>query len=327
MSTIKASNFENPAGGSGLFLNPTSKGLELVAGGFNLAFDGVNVVPRGKTRLSFSWTGGATDQSWTVPAGITNIYAKLWGSGGGGGHFGGWTFGSHGGGGGHTRGIIPVTPGDVLIFRVPRGGFANPGNTNAPFGGGSSTAGGDNQYAGGGGGYCGIFRSGIPLLIAGAGGGGGSALSRHDMNNGGAGGGFNGMRGEAGEQNQAWSGGGGTQSAGGTGGNGGSTSGQNGSSLQGGSTNGNPYGGGGGGGFFGGGAGSYASNTMAGGGGGSGYIAPSVIMGSTYPGTGRFPAGTSDQDYPPSSVSTFSSIGYGGVQRQHGGNGHIVIYY
>jgi hypothetical protein len=325
MSTIKTSQIKNIADTAGIYLNPTSKGVELVANGFNLAFDGVNIVPQGKTKVSFSYS--ASDQSWTVPAGVSNIYVKLWGSGGGGGHYGGWTFGSHGGGGGHTRGLIPVTPGEVLLIRVPRGGYANPGATNAPFGGGSSTSGGDNQYTAGGGGYCGLFRGTTPLLIAGGGGGGGSALSRHDMNNGGAGGGYTGRRGEAGEQAQAWSGNGGSQTAGGVGGTGSNQTGQAGSYLQGGSANGNNYGGGGGGGYYGGGAGSYQSNTMAGGGGGSGYVSPAAIMGATYPGTGRYVAGSEDIDYPNSNVSNYSSVGYGGVQRQHGGDGHMVIYY
>lgn len=327
MSTLRTGKVENTAGTAGIYLNPTSKGIELVANGFNLAFDGVNIVPQGKTRQQFVWVG-ASDQQWTVPAGVTNIYVKLWGSGGGGGHYGGWSFGSHGGGGGHTRGIVPVTPGEVLTIRVPRGGYANAGSSNkAPFGGGGASNDNDNQYAAGGGGYCGLFRGTTPILIAGAGGGGGSRNGAHDMNNGGAGGGYTGRRGEQGEQQTTWAGGGGTQSAGGAGGTGTSTSGQAGSYLQGGSTNGNPYGGGGGGGYYGGGAGSYQSSTMAGGGGGSGYIHSTVIMGATYTGNGRFPAGTDDIDYPDSTVSTYSSIGYGGTQRQHGGNGFLVIYY
>jgi hypothetical protein len=325
MSTIKTGKVENYSGEVGIQFDPITKRVELISQGFVMNFDGINIVPQDKTRVQYTFS--ASNQNFVVPVGVTHIYVKLWGSGGGGGHYGGWSFGSHGGGGGHTRGIVPVTPGETLSVRVPRGGFANPGTTNAPWGGGSSTAGGDNQYAAGGGGYCGLFRSSTPLLIAGGGGGGGSALSRHDMNNGGAGGGLTGRRGEAGEQTQAWSGGGGTQASGGAGGTGTNNSGQAGSSLQGGSVNGNPYGGGGGGGYFGGGAGSYQSQTMAGGGGGSGFVASSVIMGATYTGNGRFPAGTDDIDYPASTFSSFSSVGYGGVQRQHGGDGHLVIYY
>lgn len=325
MSTIRTSKVENATGQVGIQFDPITKKVELLSSGFAFNFEGVNIVPKNKTKVRYTFS--ASNQSFVVPAGITQIYVKLWGSGGGGGHYGGWSFGSHGGGGGHTRGLVPVTPGETLIVRVPRGGYANPGATSAPFGGGSSTSGGDNQYAAGGGGYCGLFRGSTPLLIAGGGGGGGSAVNRHDMNNGGAGGGYNGMRGEAGEQVQAWSGSGGSQTAGGLGGTGTNTTGQSGSYLQGGSVNGSVYGGGGGGGYYGGGAGSYQNNTMAGGGGGSGYIHPSIIMGATYPGTGRYCAGTEDVDYPASTSSNYSSVGYGGVQRQHGGDGHLVIYY
>lgn len=311
---------------SGLSLDPSTGALEFISSGFNLKFDGVNIVPRNKTRVTFTFS--ASNQSWVVPAGVNFIYAKLWGSGGGGGHYGGWSFGSWGGGGGHTRGILPVTPGETLTLRVPRGGFANPGATNAPFGGGSSTTGGDNQYAAGGGGYCGIFRSSTPLLIAGAGGGGGSVLSSHAMCNGGAGGGIVGLRGESRDGATSFAGGGGTQSAGGTAGNGGNTAGGAGSYLQGGSVQGSVYGGGGGGGYFGGGSGSYGnSNTMAGGGGGSGFTTTTAILASTYPGSGAYPAGMNDADYPASTASTYSSVGFGGVQRNNGGDGYIVIYY
>jgi hypothetical protein len=327
MSTVKTNNILNTGGTAGIALNPTTKATELVSNGFNLAFDGINIIPQGKTRAQFVWVG-ASDQQWVVPVGVTSIYAKLWAAGGAGGHYGGWSYGSHGGAGGHTRGIIPVTPGETLTIRVPRGGYANPSTTNAPFGGGSATSTGDNSYAGGGGGYCGIFRSTTPLLIAGAGGGGGAILSNQGANNGGAGGGYTGRRGEAGFNTTSAAGGGGTQTAGGSAGSGGNTNGGAGSYLQGGSCQGNNYGGGGGGGYYGGGSGAYnGGNNMAGGGGGSGYIHSSVIMGATYPGTGRYPSGTEDIDYPASSVSNYSSIGFGGIQQGHGGDGFMVIYY
>lgn len=323
-SEIRADKYLGPDGNSGIQMNISTRFPELIAAGFNLQFDGVNIQPKNKTRVEYTFL--ATDQSFVVPAGVTHIYAKLWGSGGGGGHYGGWTFGSWGGGGGHTRGIIPVTAGETLIIRVPRGGFANPGTTNAPFGGGSSTAGGDNQYGAGGGGYCGIFRSSTPLLIAGAGGGGGSTLSNHGMANGGAGGGLVGLRGLAAYNLASYAGSGGTQSAGGIGGNGTTNTGNAGSYLQGGSVNGNPYGGGGGGGYYGGGSGSYAGSAMGGGGGGSSYIAPSVILGSTFCGLNNVPGGMDDIDYI-GNKSTYMNVGYGGVQQTHGGDGYLVIYY
>lgn len=326
MSEIRASRFLGPDGNSGIQMNISTRFPELIAAGFNIQFDVLSLQPQNKTRVEYTFL--ATDQSFVVPAGVSFIFAKLWGSGGGGGHYGGWTFGSYGGGGGHTRGIIPVTPGETLIIRVPRGGFANPGATNAPFGGGSSTGGGDNQYGAGGGGYCGIFRSTTPLMIAGAGGGGGSVSGTHTMCNGGAGGGLIGMRGESARNFTSYAGGGGTQSAGGVGGNGNNLSGQAGSYLQGGSVTNQPYGGGGGGGYYGGGAGSYGNgNVMGGGGGGSSYFAPSTILGDTFAGRGYLPAMVEDPDYPTSTKSTYSSVGYGGAQQSNGGDGFLVIYY
>jgi hypothetical protein len=324
MSTIKTNKVENSAGDVGIQFDPVTKRMELISQGFVLNFDGINIVPQDKTRVQYTFS--ASNQNFVVPTGITHIYAKLWGAGGAGGGPG-WSTGSFGGGGGHTRGIVPVTPGETLSIRVPRGGFANPGATNAPWGGGSSTGGGDNQYAGGGGGYCGLFRGSTPLLIAGAGGGGGCQTGSYGHNNGGAGGGLTGRRGECGRNNVAFAGGGGTQSAGGAAGTGTSSTGNAGSSLQGGSVNGNVYGGGGGGGFFGGGSGSYGASDMGGGGGGSGFVASSVIMGGTYSGSGREPARVDDTDYPASTTSNWTSIGFGGVQTSNGGDGFLVIYY
>lgn len=324
-SILRVSDIRNQSGTAGISVSESTQRLQLQAAGFVLSPTIASITPVGKTRVAFTFL--ATDQSFVVPGGVTYILAKLWGSGGGGGAPGGWSFGSWGGGGGFTTGIVPVTPGETLTVRVPRGGFAFPGATNAPFGGGSSTAGGDNQYGAGGGGYCGLFRSTSPLLIAGAGGGGGSILSAQGMSNGGAGGGLNGMRGES-ARTQAFAGGGGSQSAGGAGGTGTNSAGQAGSPLQGGSVIGNPYGGGGGGGYFGGGAGSYGSgNTMGGGGGGSGFVASGVIYGATVAGSGANPANTDDPDYPASTVSTFTSVGRGGIQGWNGGDGYLVIYY
>lgn len=322
---LRLDQVQNANGTGGLYFNPTTNNVELQSAGFNLSFDSINIVPQDKTKITFSML--VTDQSWTVPLGVSYIYAKLWGSGGGGGGPG-WTYGSFGGGGGYSRGIVPVTSGETLTIRVPRGGYTNPAATNAPFGGGSSTGGGDNQYGAGGGGYCGIFRGSDPLMIAGAGGGGGSITGNFAFCNGGAGGGLRGIRGESGRNLPSYAGGGGSQTGGGTAGNGGNAVGNVGLYLQGGSVQGNMYGGGGGGGYYGGGSGSYGNgNVMAGGGGGSGYIHSSVIFGNTYSGAGPYPAGRDDVDYPDSSSSKYSSVGYGGNQNNHGGDGFIAIYH
>jgi hypothetical protein len=324
-SIIRVSDVLNQSGTAGISVSESTQRLQLQAAGFVLSPTIASITPVGKTQVAFTFL--ATDQSFVVPGGVTYIFVKLWGSGGGGGNLGGWTFGSWGGGGGFTTGIVPVTPGETLIVRVPRGGFSTPGTTNAPFGGGSSTAGGDNQYGAGGGGYCGLFRSASPLLVAGAGGGGGSILSSQTMCNGGAGGGLVGLRGSSRVNEQSYAGSGGTQIAGGLGGNGGNNAGQAGSSLQGGSVIGNVYGGGGGGGYFGGGAGSYGGSTMGGGGGGSGFVASGVLYGLTVAGNGTVPAQIQDPDYPGSAASTTSAVGFGGVQNNNGGDGYMVIYY
>ena len=314
--------------GSNFALNIDSANSKLTANvaGFTIPFDFNSRFANlaGKTRVTYSYNSG-NDTNIIVPAGVNYMYAKIWAGGGGGGSYGGWSRGSYGGAGGHSRGIISVTPGETLAIRVPRGGFNRPGATNAPYGGGSSTGGGDNQYCAGGGGYCGIFRSGLPLLMAGGGGGGGSVNGREQWSHGGGGGGLTGEKGLSNE-NYAWAGGGGTQTTGGIGGTGSSTVGNAGTSYQGGSANGSMYGGGGGGGYFGGGAGSYQSSTMGGGGGGSGYVSPNVLQGETFTADGWIPPFTNDPDFPQSG-STYTIHAYGGVDNAPGGDGFVVIYY
>jgi trimeric autotransporter adhesin len=57
-------------------------------------------------------TPGAT--TWTVPAGVTEIWAKCWGAGAGG-------VGAWGGGGGYIWGAMAVTPGEVLDILLGAG--------------------------------------------------------------------------------------------------------------------------------------------------------------------------------------------------------------
>ena len=313
--------------------NSTTKQVEQIApGDFYLNIQGGTFTPINKQFMAFYYNEAQTgtyDQTWLVPSGISYVYCKLWGAGGGGGCQGGWNHGGEGGGGGHTRGIIPVTGGSTtLTIRVPQGGFDRPGTGNGPFGGASSTAGGDNQYGAGSGGYAGIFISGTPYLIAGGGGGGGSTTSGgfNYQQHGGAGGGIEGQRGFS-CWDYNYGGRGGNQSGGGSGGPGGNTTGQSGSAYQGGSLNGNPYGGSGGGGYYGGGAGRYGSNgMMAGGGGGSGYVHSSVIMGGTFTGARDMPAMFWDEDLP-KYKSTHNEFAVGGDYCNPGGDGFICIYY
>jgi len=283
---------------------------------------------------AFNYTG--SDQTWTVPSGVTSATIQAWGAGGGSDSNGS---GQYGAGGGYATGILTVSAGDVMKIVVGQGGILG-------------THGGS---AGSGGGYSGIFLTSVShanaRLIAGAGGGAG------DGNAGGQGGGTTGTNGQSSNSLGGGNHGrGGTQSAGGDKGdiNYSSNSGikpTSGSALNGGyggADPGNGYtytpatyggggggghepggsqgGGGGGGGYYGGGGGDgdgYGNNGGgggAGGGGGSSYIGhSSVSSGSTIAGTNQTSGGASASNYS-------SGIGGAGTSA-NGGNGKLVITY
>ena len=311
-----------------------------IAGFAFTQFSGV-YTPTGKTRVTYVATGA--QQTFVVPAGITNIFVKLWGAGSGGGMSGGWSFGSPGGGGGHSYGIIPVTPLATYYIVVGAAGQTTYASTTTLGygGGGGLSTNTDNRWASSGGGYTGIFNNvtpsqGAALLIAGGAGGGGASRQGYG-NGGGAGGGSTGQQGGSPyDAKSAYGGGGGTQSAGGVAGTG---SNAGGALFGGAGGNANAYGGGGGGGYWGGGGGSYSeSNTMAGGGGGSGFVGSTVLMGATFTGAGQIPAFSFDNDLS-KSVDTYRGCmpyAYGGhinqiatvnVANTYGGSGYVVIYY
>ena len=277
---------------------------------------------------TFSYTG--SNQTFTVPTGLTALTAYMWGAGGGGGYQGGWQQGFAGGGGGSAIGTINTTGMTSLIIIVGQGGQGQDSNSSSTIydafgGGGGNASTSDNRYTGGGGGLSGIFNGSYThansLLIAGGGGGGGARNTNSSTNSGGAGGGTDGQDGQctfstanAGKQ--------GTQSAGGDGGvNSNSTA--NGSELQGGKDPSTNYGAGGGGGYYGGGCGSYQGggvDQMGGGGGGSGYKHPTLVTnGTLYTGSGTT-AGNS-------SGSQRGGLGDGGGVQTNGDNGVIVINY
>ncbi|BBK30590.1 hypothetical protein STHU_12240 [Allostella humosa] len=81
-------------------------------------------------RRVFAVPGG---YSFRVPAGVTALRAKLWGSRGG--HGGVGTTGFPGGGGGFVDGVLAVAPGDLLTVVVPGGGGAGNGGVTAGAGG------------------------------------------------------------------------------------------------------------------------------------------------------------------------------------------------
>jgi hypothetical protein len=329
MSNVRSNNFFDPTGNYGIKPN-SDDGFAVSVLGWEFKDSGGSLYPLNKTKVVFNGTGA--DQSWTVPAGVSQIFVKMWGAGGGSGRAGTWTYGADGGGGGHTRGLLSVTSGSALTIRVGSGG-ATSVFAYSFGGGGGAGANTDVQYGGQGGGGSYLLLSTTPLLIAGGGGGGGSSRI-WEGNIGGAGGGITGQRGESpydGKANHAGSGG--TQTAGGSSVVGGLVVG---SLYTGGRSSQNSYGGGGGGGYYGGGGGSYSeANTMGGGGGGSGYVIPSAKVSGTFTGESRYPAFFWDNDLDATTQSNQSAIAHGAINRQNNvgsgvisaGNGLVVIYY
>ena len=284
----------------------------------------------------FSYTG--SNQTFTVPSGITSVTAHVFGAGGGGGNQSGWQDASPGGAGGSAVGTIDTSSLSSLIMIVGQGGEGQDGVGSTAIrssfgGGGGGTTTSDNAYGAGGGGLSGIFNSsythGNSILIAGGGGGGGAMnnTSGSSKARGGAGGGTTGENGAS--VDSSFKGRGGTQSAGGAApangyghGNPNSGTGIAGSALQGGGdTDGYSYGGKGGGGYYGGSEGSYDEpSNMAGGGGGSGYQNTSLVSnGTLYAGSGQTPGN--------SSSSYRNGLGDGGNVATDGDNGRIVIIY
>ena len=221
---------------------------------------------------TFDFTG--SNQSFTVPAGVTSITMQGFGAAGGDNEAGD----ASGGNGGYLKSTITVTPGDVLTIVVGKGGGIN----DEPFGdGGQGGTGGPlgNYAAGSGGGATYVKNSSNEtLFVIGAGGGAGGAGLMDQGADGGAGGGLIGGDGFVAL-------GGGPPGEGGTQGDGGAGPGSPGASLAGG--DGADFnammdeggGGGGGAGYFGGGGGDsgFMTEPGSGGGGGSSF----VIAGST----------------------------------------------
>ncbi|WP_394850564.1 hypothetical protein LZC95_24295 [Pendulispora brunnea] len=268
-----------------------------------------------------------------VPEGITAIYVKIWGAGGGAG-----MNGATGGAGGFVFGRIDVTPGEVLTLRIGAGGGAGTGSEDA----GAASG-------GGGAGLTGVFRSTTALMIAGSGGGGGAVgYSGGIITNGAGAGGGGGADGGAG--------GGPTGAAGGTGANGGAA-GSNGSCGDAGATAGRALfggtgaggtpggpggdagggdgrraelggGGGGGAGAFGGGGGGCGTSVIAvkyggGGGGGGSSLAPGKEA-RVLDGNGVTPGGNRDVDYD-GRAGKGGAVGANGPEP--GAPGRIVIRY
>ncbi len=222
--------------------------------------------------VQFDYTGA--EQTWVVPAGVTEITVVAAGAQGGDNADDGCF--DFGGPGGRVTATIAVTPGQTITVVVGgHGGDSDPTDQGVGGYNGGADAGvpdtGFNIYAAGGGGASDIRIGGATLAdrVVVAGGGGGVGAACTGAGDGGDGGGATGGAGSDGSGGQ-----GGTGSAGGTG----DPNGLDGTLGVGGAGGaGNPSeprpGGGGGGGFYGGGGGTNAAtsndNTSSGGGGSS----------------------------------------------------------
>ena len=272
----------------------------------------------------YSYTG--SNQTFTVPSGVTRVTFKLWGAGGSGSS-------AAGGSGGFTQATVATTASTVFTLLVGQGSYVRDGGTN--FGGGAH-----GQYDGGNGGGDGGGRSAVLLstteiLTAGGGGGGGYVNGL----GGGQGGGL------IGASVTSPGGSGGTQSAGGAGGSGTGGTATSGSKSTGGTSTGGWAGGGGGGGYYGGGGGAGTDNNHCGGGGGSGWVGrngSTLLTGNEY-GSVATPADSAGRTDTVMSVTYYSSIcirgnnstdanfatgiGAGNGSGTAGGHGRIVVLY
>ncbi len=277
----------------------------------NVGFSGGSFVASGSA--VFSYTG--SNQTWTVPSGVTEATALLWGAGGGG------SFEAVGGGGGFCQATFTVTPAEEITVIVGGAGVcfnSGSGNSAASFGGGGTANRRGTLNFGSGGGRSAIRRGSTELLTAGAGGGaGGSGISGGSgsgTGNGSPGGGTTG-----GSYANSNGGQGGTQSLGGVPGNaysGNATAGEaflggNGStSGTGSASHGGP---GGGAGYYGGGGADFE-----GAGGGSSFTGSGTTSPTTTAGLGQTAANNTHPSYA-------AGIGNGGSVGGNGGNGRVVI--
>lgn len=279
------------------------------------------------------------DTSFVIPAGVTKIYAKIWGAGGGGAGRNSSVSG-RGGAGGYVEGLIEVTPGETLTIR--RGGAGLGGKTTSvsggsPGGGGSVPAGSSTRGGGSGGGYSGILRSSTILICAGGGGGGGVGLGIANPSYGGDadGNGFPetpvSQGGSTGSSTHAFGSKAGTVAEGGYSGvtfsSGTVYRGYNGSAGTGGASeriSSDNAGGAGGGGYNGGGGGAgYCS-----GGGGASYVNPAEEFGRIWPiTTSGTPANQSDSDYISGKAVGGAAGASNNTNGSDGGTGLIIIYY
>jgi hypothetical protein len=95
-------------------------------------------LPSLRPGFSSVWVSTAGTATFTVPAGVTVVDVEVWSGGGGsGGTTGAGGASQGGGGGGYARGLVSVTPGQVITVTVGVGGTAG---TSAPTNGGNGGA-------------------------------------------------------------------------------------------------------------------------------------------------------------------------------------------
>jgi hypothetical protein len=299
---------------------------------------------------AFTYTGAL--QTFTIPAGVTSIQAKVWGAAGA-GHS--QYYSQSGGAGGFGIGTINVTGISSLNLVVGQGGQDKETPASGQVGVDNKIAtyghlvlhsngenGGWGNVGGTGGGLSGIFNGAVTsqsnaIVIAGGGGAAGSLNgSGQSGGQGGYGGGFNQNGQDGGSQAEGAQGRGGTLSAGGNNGNNyyvrnsGGNNGTNGIALAGGHgnliTNGSSEGGGGGSGYFGGGAGSHGSGggQWSAGAGGSGYADTSIVSSITASNGGSQGSANSTAEADSNWVSNASSPVAGD---NDGGHGRVVLIY
>jgi hypothetical protein len=92
----------------------------LTTGAADIDFRDINFAA-GVASITFNTSGSGT---WTVPAGVTSVTAKLWGAGGGSGGNGYAEGGGGGGGGAFASKVLTVTPGQSISYTVGVGGAA-----------------------------------------------------------------------------------------------------------------------------------------------------------------------------------------------------------
>ena len=119
------------------------------------------LTPVGTAAVLFTTPGTFSGGSgWQAPAGVTQVYAETWGSGGSGANGSASNNGGGGGGGEYAAGFINVTPGNFYAYTVAAGGALVNGNGINGNNGASSVFTGDSGTITAHGGGAGISTSG-----------------------------------------------------------------------------------------------------------------------------------------------------------------------